>query len=232
MTKGVQTMSQTDAADIRETARRAVVESENIHDAVRDLVVRALSRESLTQDHIRAVATVVLEGVAAGALEGSAETAQGLREAAEGLDEAIARAAQASHLAIEEAAGRTDDFTEQDLQKAIGDLHALETLFQDLVISFAKSSSRATRGIVEDLARHFERVGTDTARAVRRATHSGLGAASAAHLPDLEDVGRATRGGLSTIAAIGSGILSGLAEGLAPGQGKPPPTSPTEPEDS
>lgn len=232
MTKGEQTMSQTDGADIRETARRAVAESENIHDAVRDLVIRALSREPLTQDHIRAVAAAVLEGAAAGAPEGSADTAQGLREAAEGLDEALASAAQASHLAIEEAAGRADAFTENDLHQALDDLHALETLFQDLVISFAKSSSSATRGIVEDLARHFERVGTDTARAVRQVTHSGLGAASDAHLPDLKDVGRATRGGLSTIAAIGSGILSGLAEGLAPHQVTSPPASPTKPKDS
>ncbi|PKM02641.1 MAG: hypothetical protein CVV17_05410 [Gammaproteobacteria bacterium HGW-Gammaproteobacteria-7] len=210
---------------MREAAREALVGGESIRDAVRDLMVRALGHQPLTQDNIRAVATSVLEGAIAGAPQGSTEAARALREAAEGIDEAIARAAQASHLAIAEAVGRADEFSENDLRQALRDLRELENLFQDVVISVAKGGSSVSRSIVEDLARHFERAGTDTARAVRQAMETGQGA-GAHHLPYLGDMARTTRSGLSTIAAIGSGILSGLSEGLAPRR-----DAPAEPKD-
>ena len=225
MTDSEQTPQPNAPAAMREAAREAVAGGASIRDAVRDLVVRALSHQPLTQDYIRAVATSMLEGTVAGAPQGSTETAQALREAAEGIDEAIARAAQASHLAIQEAAGRVDEFTENDLRQALRDLGQLETMFQDVVNSLAKGGSKVSRGIAEDIAHHFERAGTDTARAVRRAMEAGRGA-GAHHLPYPADMARATRSWLSTIAAIGSGILSGLSEGLAPRR-----DAPAEPKD-
>lgn len=46
-----------------------------------------------------------------------------------GLDEALAGAAEAAQLAIQEAAGRTGEFSRQGLKQAADDLATLQTLF-------------------------------------------------------------------------------------------------------
>ena len=200
---------------IRDAAHGAVSNGENIRDAVRDLVVQAFSREPLTGDHVRAVSKAVFEGAAAGLPESGAASATAMREVAEGLDEAVSKAAQASRLAIEEATAHADRFNEVDLRKARDDLRDIEKMTQDVLVSLAKGGTKATKGIFEDLLRHFQRAGEDTMRAMNEAFESGRDAASADRMPRLEDFERGARTGMATIAAIGSGILAGLSEGLS-----------------
>jgi uncharacterized membrane protein YccC len=228
MTSNDQKKQSNGSAGVRAEARGAVAKGEDIRDTVRDLVIRVLSRQPLTRDSIEAVSTAVLEGAAAGAPESNLETARAFAEATEGVDAALARAVQASQLAIEEAAGRADEFTAKDLTQAARDLGDIENLLQDVVTALAKGGSAASREIATDLARHLERTGTDTARAVQQALHTGQAAAASAHLPRPADVSLGARTGLATLAAIGSGILAGLSEGLAPDREAP---SAVEPKD-
>ena len=135
-------------------ARAAVEEGENIHEAVRDITLEALSDGHLDVKKMREVVQAVLQGAGIGTKKKGAQAGQSLREAMAGVDEALARSAEASKLAIEEAAGHIKDFGTQDLNRALDDLRTLEDMFLDTVRNIAKASDDTVRDSLSDLAQH------------------------------------------------------------------------------
>ncbi|MHC0054998.1 DUF6781 family protein [Actibacterium sp. D379-3] len=205
-----------DMSAVRGDARGAVAQRDDIREAVRDIVSRALERRPLQRENMQQVVATVLEGAALGAPESEVDSVAALKQAAAGIDDAMAKAAEASRLAIEEAAGRADTFSETDLKQAIDDLADLDKLYLDAIRTLAKSGAKASRAMLDDLAGHVERAGTDTGRLVRASLDDLQAAVARSHRPHLSDIGRTARAGAATIASIGSGILAGLSDSLAP----------------
>ena len=137
-------------------------------------------------------------------------------QAATALDDALAMAAEASKLAIEEAASRVSDYSEHDLNNAIKDLRDREGVFLDTLGKIAKGSNQVIAGIVSDFIDHAGQSGT----AVGKKTLTALDA-----LKDLPQISKevivsSTVATASTLAQIGSGFLSGIAESLHSSQSK------------
>ena len=216
MTADTQNERDLDVPAVREDARSAVARGDDISDAVRDIVLRALSHRPLERENISQVMQTVLEGAAEGAPESSVETTEALKRAVAGIDAAMMSAAEASRLAIEEAAGRADEFSETDLKQALDDLVELDKLFVDAIGDLLKSGAATSGEILKDLITHIQRTGTDTGRSVRGSLSALNQTVSRVRRPDLSDVHKTARTGLATIASIGSGILAGLSESLAP----------------
>ncbi|NRP31695.1 MULTISPECIES: DUF6781 family protein [unclassified Aliiroseovarius] len=214
MTKEVQGERHPDAPDLRRQGRAAVEGPQATREAVRDVVMRALSNRSLEEGQVRDVVRSVLEGAAEAAPDDSAESLDALRQALAGIDDALERAAIASKLAIEEARARAAAFSEQDLRRAVDDLATLDRLYFEALASVVKSGTKVSARIIGDLADHLRRTGTRTGAAVREALGS-LERAHPTHVPPHpSEVARSARAGAATIAAIGSGILAGLADTL------------------
>jgi hypothetical protein len=205
-----------DAPDLRQQGREAVEGPQATREAVRDVVVRALSNRPLEEGRVRDVVHAVLEGAVEAAPEGSAESVEALRQAVAGIDDALERAAMASKLAIEEARARAAAFSEQDLKRAVDDLATLDRLYFEALAEVVKSGTKVSTRILGDLAEHLQRTGTRTGAAVREALET-LGRPHPPHVPPRPaEVARTARAGAATIAAIGSGILAGLADALGP----------------
>ena len=87
---------------------KAAVESDpaSIAERVRAVTVAALSEGRLDAAALRQVMAAVLKGAQQGIDRPDGQSAAALGEAVRGLDEALAAAAQATQLAIQEAAGR------------------------------------------------------------------------------------------------------------------------------
>lgn len=205
-----------DIPTLSEEARMAARERDDVHRAVRDLVVKALSQRPLEPNSVREVAEAVLKGAAEGAPETAKESQEAMRKVVAGVDEAIERVAEASKLAIEEARARADAYSEDDLKQAAEDIASLERMLFDALSSAVKSGTKTSFRILNDLTAHLQKTGTSTGRTVRDTLDDLQNVAAGAGRPSLSDVTRTTRAGAATIAAIGSGILAGFAESLAP----------------
>ncbi len=168
----------------------------------------------------------VSAAVVAGAKEftaGAAEGATALREAIRGLDEALASAAEATHLALQEAAGRGNEFSRQAIQKSLDDLDALESMFIETLTEGAKDATGFAQATLSDLAEHARVGGTAVGQKVEPALKQ-LAHVFTNTLHEQADIGaEALHKQYALLAGIANGIIKGVVEHLhtADAGGKP-----------
>jgi len=126
------------------------------------------------------------------------------------LYEALAVAAQASKLAIEEAASRVGEYSHHDLNGAAEELQDMENTFLGALEKTAKDSNQ----IVSDLVGHFVSHARQSGTVVGNQVSTALDALKALPHWGKEMVVSSTVATAITLAQIGSGILSGIAESL------------------
>jgi len=152
--------------DTGSATAEAVERGVDITEAVRDITMQALSKGQLDTDKIREVIRSVITGADQGAekREGS-DAASSVREALSGIDEALANSAQATRLAIEEAAGQVGKFGNTEFKRALADLGALEELFLATVKEAAASSETRVKQTLNDFVDHAKISGTEVGKA-------------------------------------------------------------------
>lgn len=209
-----QTTQENQNKKAEDQARVAVAEDENIHETVRNITLEALSTGHLDTQKMREVIQAVLQGASLGANEKGAHAEQALREAIAGVDEALAKSAEASKLAIEEAAGHMQEFGSQDLKKALDDLHSLEDMFLDTVQNIARASDGAVREALGNLAKHARNTGTDVGAAAKSAVEKLSGQLETNVRESVSTGANTARkvGEMMSLAA--AGFLEGIAETL------------------
>lgn len=217
-----------DITTLEEEVKSAVERGHDIQEAVRQLTLRKISARTLDIESLRKIASGVLRGARAGAQrelqKSAAQTdisrAQ-LKQAVAGLDVALAQLAEASKLALEEAAGRAQQFSSEDLTRTRADLETLEAMFMETLQTSASSTRDAAGDILHDLAAHSRThgtlVGTQLKETLAVITHQ-LAAAGRAQAGAGLHLAQATSNLLRQIAA---GVLTGLADHVKPVQAKP-----------
>lgn len=144
---------------------KGAVETEcDVRDAVRRITLKALSEGKLDSEEIRQVASAVVKGAGLGAASHGPEAGNVLGKAVSGLDEALSSVAEASKLALEEAAGHIQTFGKQDFKQATDDLLALEEMYLDTLKEVAKESDEIIRDTLNDLVQHARYSGTAVGR--------------------------------------------------------------------
>jgi uncharacterized protein YicC (UPF0701 family) len=216
-----------DTPSLEADVRHAVEQGNDVQEKVRQLTLRVISTRSLDIKSVRETADAVLRGARAGVqreLEhSSAQThiaRDHLREAVAGLDVALAQFAEAAKLAVEEAAGRAQRYSSDDLKKARADLERLETMFEETLQNAASAAKDATGEILHDLAAHSRTHGSAVGKQLKETlsviahqigatgrTQVGVGLHLAKNTSDL-------------VRQIAAGVLTGLAEHVRPGQPK------------
>ena len=199
---------------VEDKASAAMDDGKNIHETVRGITLEALSAGHLDIHKMREVVQAVLRGLGRGVQEKGSRTEQALREAMTGVDEALAKSAEASRLAIEEAACHIKEFGSQDLKRGLDDLAALEDMFLDTVKNMARASDGVVKDVLDDLAQHSRNSGTSVGAAAKAAVETLTGT-----------LGKNMREGMSTgvdtarqvgtnISLAAAGFLEGIAETL------------------
>lgn len=195
-------------------ARAAVEDGENIHEAVRDITLEALSDGHLDGQKMREVVHAVLQGASIGAKEKGTQAEQSLREAMSGVDEALASSAEASKLAIEEAVGHIKDFGSHDLKRALDDLLALEDMFLDTVKNIARISDDTAKDVLSDLAQHARNSGTTVGKAATKVVER-LSRQQGQNVRESVTAGTDTAMKVGTqLSHAAAGFLEGIAETL------------------
>jgi len=202
------------AQEITSAASASVQQDGNIRTKVRDLTLRALQTRRLETAEIREVVRAVAEGVSLGAEHRASEVKQALSSALSGLDDALAKATQATHLALQELLSQGKDFTDQDMKRAFEDLKISEQAFLDTLGQVADAAGSKVRQELKDVVDHLRRSGTDTGASVKSIL-SELSSRLSATLKVSKSAGQeAVQTVSSRLAALASGILAGMAEVL------------------
>lgn len=196
--------------DIEDEIRAAVASGTDVHRHVKAITLKALTRRQLDIKNIQQVIEAVGKGINEGMANQGEHGKEVFMQAATALDDALAIAAEASKLAIEEAASRVNEYSQHDLNDAINDLQSMEGSFLDSLGKIAKSGNQVVAGIVGDFIAHAGQSGT----AVGKQTLTAMDA-----MKDLPGISKnilvsGTVIAASTLAQIGSGILLGIAESL------------------
>ncbi|MBL8499707.1 MAG: hypothetical protein JNL77_03825, partial [Nitrosomonas sp.] len=111
--------------------------------------------------------TAVMQGIHDGAaqqLQQATNQTQAAKsqitDAVAGLDSALARFAEASKLAIEEAAGQAKRFSDTELARTRSELESLESLFVETLHHTATAAQGLIADVLLDLSHHAKNTGT------------------------------------------------------------------------
>jgi hypothetical protein len=143
-----------------------------------------------------------------------------LRQAVSGLDIALAQFAEAAKLSVEEAAGRAQKYSSEDLKRARADLENLEKMFVDTLHTSASAAKDAAGEILHGLAAHVRTHGSAVGTQLKDTLPvfaSHIGAAGRAQAGAGLHLAKNTSDLMRQIAA---GLLTGLAEHVQPGPAK------------
>lgn len=202
--------------DVKEAAREAVHSGLDIYQQIKEITLKALTKRQLDMENIKNVSDAVLTGITEGVATQGEHAKDRFVQAASALDDALAVAAEASKLAIEEAASRVNDFSQQDLNQATDDLKSMEGMLLDTMEKVAKSSNQVVADIGSDFISHARQSGT----AVGKQVFSALEALKDMSYHGGETLITGAVTATSMLAQIGSGILLGIAESLKSTQSK------------
>ena len=202
-------------------ARESVKQGENLRSAVRELTLNALRGRELTLGEIKRVIRTVTEGVNLGAATSKMDADVVLSEALAGMDEAVLKAVQANHLALQQLSAQGQSLRESHVKKALDDLERLEDGFIATIKDAAKKGSKQIKDQWATVLQQKQNVGTETAAQIE-ATMEAFGDQMRAAVKQQRRTALKTAELMAeNFTTLASGILIGLTEGLQ--QGKRPP---------
>lgn len=225
----MQNETSSDTSHLEAEVSNAVEQGHDVQESVRKLTLRIISARSLDIESVRKTADAVLRGARAGVLKelrhSSAQTniaRDHLKQAVTGLDVALAQFAEAAKLTVEEAAGKAQKYSGEDLKRARADLEKLDKMFLETLQSSASAAKDAAGEILHDLAAHARTHGSAVGAQMKEtlpvfARH--IGAAGRAEVGAGLHLAKNTADLMRQIAA---GVLTGLAQRIQPGHSKDP----------
>ena len=208
---------------VGEDVRSAVERGVDVQNTVRDITLKALTGGGLDTQAMRKVAHDVAGGVQLGLERHGKDAGAVLEKAYTGLDEAFAKAAEATTLALKEASGNTRNFVKNDLGRMMDELKTLEDLYLDALRTTASQGREHAATAARQFAEHAANSGT----AVGRQVQAGLAEwGPLAHIAQ-EQLRQGVTTGLEAgalVARAASGFLAAIAERLEPGNRQGPKT--------
>jgi len=201
-------------------ARESVKQGENLRSAVRELTLNALKGRELTLSEIKRVVRSVSEGVNLGAAASKLDGERVFGEALAGMDEAVLKAVQANHLALQQLSAQGQSLRESHMKKALDELERMEDAFLSSVKDAAKQGSKQMKDQWAAVLQRTETRGTETASQIETTLEEFGDRMHEAIKQQRRTALKATEAMAENFTTLASGILIGLTEGLQ--QGKKP----------
>jgi hypothetical protein len=206
-------------------AKESVKQGENLRSAVRELTLNALRGRELTLGGIKRVIRTVTEGVNLGAASSKVDAERVLGEALAGMDDAVLKAVQANHLALQQLSAQGQSLRESHVKKALADLERLEDEFIATVKEAAKKGSKQIKDQWATVLQQKQNVGSETAAQIEATMEQFGDQMREAVKQQRRTALKAAEMMAENFTTLASGILIGLTEGLQ--QGKRPPSDKT-----
>jgi hypothetical protein len=202
-------------------ARESVKQGENLRTAVRELTLSALRGRELTVEQIKRVVRTVTEGVNMGAATSKLDGEKVFSEAFSGMDEAVLKAVQANHLALQQLSAQGQSLRDSQMKQALDQLERLEDEFMNGVKEATRKGSKQLRDQWASVLQQKEAAGTATQTQIEATIEQFSDRMRDAVRLQRRTALKATEAMMENFTTLTSGILIGLTEGLQQGKGKP-----------
>ena len=205
----------------RDEVEEAVKSGDDIRGSVRDAVESAAARMDRTTARLTDISRRTLDA-ALQAIDRSApdDPESVLRQVVDGLGDGLQRTAQATRLAVEEAAGEGRAFATDDLRRTSDDLRAVARMFVETVDHAINDASERTRKQVAGAREHASR----TINSIRPSLESAADAATSDPVGLIGETAtaatRLTREAAGSLFGVVGDLLKGAGDRLK-GPGSP-----------
>ena len=194
-------------------------QSETLGGAVREATLKTLQERELTLENIRKVLKTVTQAASTGTAQnpaGSIDVEQLLGKAFAGMDAALLQTVEAQRKALAQFVNQGVNVQDKHMKSALANLEQMENVFFTTV-------SRATRETGDSLRAPWQHVldamklkGTDTGAQASVSVEQLLAQAQAALRDGRANGAHAARAMMDSYAALVSGVLIGMSDGLQP----------------
>lgn len=209
---------------LESSVRQVVAKGTDVQAAVHKLTLDAMSNHTLSLESIGRIMHAVVQGTREGVQEeldktkAQASVAQArMKEAVSGLDAALTQFAAATKLALEEAAGKVQKFSSQDMAQTRADLESLEALFLETM----KTSAAATRGLasdmLSDIVSHARRTGTAVGEQIKITLETFTQQMTAVSKAQMETGMQLAQTTADMMRKVAVGMLTGMADRVKQG---------------
>src|SRR3954470_4320291 len=198
-------------------------QGEALRKAVSEATLRALQGRELTLDNIRKVVKNVAEAASIGIARNNAPQVdvEGLIEKAlGGIDAALLKAVEANRKALEQFVSGGVSLTEKPLKDALANVEKMEDVFFSTVAKAAQSAG-PLQGPWQSALESFRAKGSATGSQAAQTVETLLGQAQTMLRDSRASGMRAAQAMLDSYAALASGVLIGMSEGLQAGSKRP-----------
>ncbi len=197
-------------------------QGEALRKAVGDATLKALQGRELTMDNIKKVLKAVTDATSSGVAKNvvpSVDVEALLGKALAGMDGALLQAVEANHKALQQFVGQGAALQEKPLKSALDNIEKMEDMFFKTVGKAAQGASGPLQGPWEHVLEAMKIKGTDTGAQASQTVEQLLAQAQTALRTGRATGVRTAQAMLDGYAALVSGVLIGMSEGLQSGRG-------------
>jgi hypothetical protein len=208
-------------------AEASAKQGEAVRKAVSEATLRALQGRELTLDNIRKVVKNVAEAASTGIARNMAPRVdvEGLLDKAlGGIDAALLQAVEANRKALTQFVSGGASLTEKPLKEALANVEKMEDVFFAAVAKAAQSAG-PLQGPWQSALDSFRAKGSATGSQATQTVETLLAQAQTMLRDSRATSARAAQAMLDSYAALASGVLIGMSEGLQAGTKRAPSTS-------
>lgn len=190
--------------------------------AVSDATLQALQGRELTLANIRKVLASVTQAASAGAAQSHLplpDVEALLAQAFDGMDAALLKTVEAQRKALEQFVGQGVDLQNKQMKSALDNLEKMEDAFFAAVGKAVQGMDAPIQGPWDHVLDAMRVKGTSTGAKASESVEQMLAQAHSAMRDGRATGLRATQALMESYAALVSGVLIGMSEGLSQGAG-------------
>lgn len=202
-------------------AEATAKQGDKIRKAVADATLKALQGREMTIENMRKVIKSMTQAVSAGAERSPAapvDVEAMLRQAVDGMDAALLRAVQAQHKALQQLLDQGANARDAQLKPMIEGVERMEDLFFSTIGKAVKGVDAPLQGPWEQVLKSLKLDGTATGAGAAQSVEQLMGQAQQALREGRARSLRASQVLIDGYAAMVSGVLIGMSEGLSAGK--------------
>ena len=197
-------------------------QGEALRKAVSEATLKALQGRELTMENIKKVLKSVTGAASAGAAQNVAspvDVEAMLTKAFAGMDGALLQAVEAHRKALEQFVAQGTGLQEKQLKGAIANIEKMEDTFFATVTKATQAASGPLQGPWEHVLSAMKLKGTDTGAQATQTVEQLMAQAQAMLREGRAAGAKTAQAMLDSYAALVSGVLIGMSEGLQSGKG-------------
>ena len=207
-------------------SQATATQGEALRKTVSEATLKALQGRELTLENIRKVLRTVTQATSAGAAlnpAGPVDLEAMLGKAFAGMDAALLQAVQANQKALQSLVDQGADLKDKQMKSALANVEKMEDMFFTTVGKAVQGAGSSLQGPWEQVLKGMKLSGTDTGAQATQTVEQLMDQARTALRDGRASGMRAAQAMMDSYAALVSGVLIGMSEGLthsAPDEGR------------